>query len=144
MDLDPTYKDSFNDPLLRVTHDIPDHDKKVMEFSNGKMKEVMEEMGADIVEVDPIPEDWGHTHGVGEAGGGVIMGNDPALSAVNHYSQGREKESISVLGASSVPHRVPQRAATIGAFAYRAAEGMIQYLEEGEGLLVEPKEKSNA
>src|SRR5699024_594370 len=77
MDLDPTYKDSFNDPLLRVTYDISDHDRRVREFSNEKMKELMEEMGADIVEVSGLPEKWSHTQGYGEAGGGVIMGDDP-------------------------------------------------------------------
>ncbi len=106
------------------------------------MKEVMEEMGADIIDVDPIPEEWGHTQGFGEAGGGVIMGDDPELSAVNNYSQVWEMDNLFVIGASSLPHKIPQQTATIGAFAYRASEGMIRYLEGDEGLPVEPKEKS--
>lgn len=141
MDLDPTYKDSFNDPLLRLTYQVPEHDRKVREFSNEKMKEVMEEMGADIVETDgELSEEWGHTHGFGEAAGGVIMGEDPKQSAVNNYSQVWEMDNLFVIGASCLPHKIPQQTATIGAFAYRAAEGMIKYLEDGAGLLVEPKE----
>ncbi len=112
------------------------------EFGKEKMKEVMEEMGADIIDVDPIPEEWGHTQGFGEAGGGVIMGDDPELSAVNNYSQVWEMDNLFVIGASSLPHKIPQQTATIGAFAYRASEGMIRYLEGDEGLPVEPKEKS--
>jgi len=144
MDLDPTYKDSFNDPLLRVTYDISDHDRRVREFSNEKMKELMEEMGADIVEVSGLPEKWSHTQGYGEAGGGVIMGDDPETSAINNYSQVWDMDNLFVIGASALPHKIPQQTATIGAFAYRASEGMIEYLENGGGLLVEAKEKSNA
>src|SRR5690625_6633738 len=96
------------------------------------MKEVMEEMGADIVDVDPIPEEWSHIHGYGEAGGGVIMGDDPELSAVNNYSQVWEMENLFVIGASSLPHKIPQQTTTDEASAYRAAQGMIQYLRSEE------------
>lgn len=144
MDLDPKYKDSFNDPLLRVTHTITDHDKKVSEFAIDKMAEVMEEMGADIVDKGGIAEEWGHKHGYGEAAGGVIMGDDPEMSAVNNYSQVWEMANLFVIGASALPHKIPQQTATIGAFAYRAAEGMIKILNEGAELLVEAKIKSEA
>src|SRR5690625_5134533 len=144
MDLDPTYKDSFNDPLLRVTFQITDHDKKVTEFGNEKMVEIMEEMGADIVEAGPVLEEWSHTHGYGEAAGGVIMGEDPEISAVNNYSQSWEVDNLFVIGASALPHKIPQQTATLGAFAYRAAEGMIKYLKDGSGLLVEPKTTSKS
>src|SRR5690625_7696698 len=82
MGLERTYKDIFGDPLLRVTNRIPEHDVKMTEFGKEKMQELMEEMGADIVETGgsaqyagDSPEDqWDHTQGFGEAGGGVIMG----------------------------------------------------------------------
>ncbi len=139
MDLDPTYKDSFNDPLLRVTYDITEQDKKTTEFGIKKMKELMEEMGADIVETSSIAETWGHKHGYGEAAGGVIMGEDPETSAVNNYCQSWEVDNLFVIGASALPHKIPQQTATIGAFAYRAAEGMKEILENGAKLLVDAK-----
>src|SRR5699024_5322270 len=139
MDLDPTYKDSFNDPLLRVTYRITDHDKKVTEFGNKKMVELMEEMGADIVEAGGIAEEWGHKHGFGEAAGGVIMGEDPEISAVNNYSQVWEMDNLFVIDASTLQHKIHQQADTICPFAYRAAERMLKYLKDGECLLVDPK-----
>lgn len=45
MDLDPTYKDMFGDPLLRVTNQVTDHDRRLEEFGG-------EKMGADIVETE--------------------------------------------------------------------------------------------
>lgn len=143
MDLDPTYKDSFGDPLLRVTMTISDHEKNLRKFGNEKMSEVMEEMGADIIDTEEIPDDWDFNQGGGEAGGGVIMGDDPEISAVNNYCQVWDVDNLFVIGASALPQKIPQQTATVGAFAYRASEGIIKYLEDGEGLLVEPKEKSS-
>lgn len=47
-------------------------------------------------------------------------------------------ENLFVIGASALPQKIQQQTATVGAFAYRAAEGIEKYLEEG-GLLVEAK-----
>ncbi len=141
MDLDPTYKDMFGDPLLRVTNQVTDHDRRLEEFGAEKMGELMKEMGADIVETSDITDVWSHEQGFGEAGGGVIMGDDPEISAVNNYSQVWDMENLFVIGASALPQKIQQQTATVGAFAYRAAEGIEKYLEDGE-LLVEAK-KSN-
>lgn len=139
MDLDPTYKDSFGDPLLRVTMTLTDHEKELRKFGREKLAEVMEEMGADIVEVDDIPEDWNYTQGGGEAGGGVLMGDDPSISAVNNYFQSWDMENLFVVGASALPQKIPQQTATVGAFSYRASEGIDKYMTGDGGLLVEPK-----
>lgn len=142
MDLDPTYKDIFNDPLLRVTNRITEQDINFAEFGKGKMIELMEEMGADIIDTSDIPEEWSHTQGYGEAGGGVIMGDDPEISAVNNYSQVWDMENLFVIGASALPQKIQQQTATVGAFAYRAAEGIEKYLNDGGGMLAEAKTNS--
>lgn len=138
-DLDPKYTDMFNDPLLRITHSVTDQDKKYAEYFNDRAEEIMKEMGADIVEKASPPEAWSHTQGYGETSGGVIMGDDPETSAVNNYSQVWDMENLFVIGASALPHKIPQQTGTIGALAYRAAEGIDKYLSEGSGLLVEKK-----
>lgn len=46
-------------------------------------------------------------------------------------------ENLFVIGASALPHKIPQQTGTVGALAYRAAEGIDRYLSEGSGLLVE-------
>ena len=52
-------------------------------------------------------------------------------------------ENLFVVGASSFPHFSSYNpTGTLGALAYRAAEGMIEYLENRGGLLVEPNQRS--
>ena len=142
MDLDPNYTDMFNDPLLRITHSVTEQDKKFSEYFSARAEEIMKEMGADIIEKGNPPQEWRHTQGYGETSGGVIMGDDPKTSAVNNYSQVWDMDNLFVIGASALPHKIPQQTGTLGALAYRAAEGIDKYLSDGSGLLVE--KKSNA
>lgn len=137
MDLDPTYTDMFNDPLLRITHSVTEQDQKYSEYFSARAEEIMKEMGADIIEKGTPPQEWRYTQGYGETSGGVIMGDNPETSAVNNYSQVWDMENLFVIGASSMPHKIPQQTGTLGALAYRAAEGIDKYLSEGGGLLVE-------
>lgn len=138
LDLDPTYKDDFNDPLIRVTNQYTDQDRNIAKFGIEKCKEIMEEMGADIVDVDEIPEEFDHIYQGGHYAGGVIMGDNPDTSAVNNYLQMWDMENLFVVGGSAFPqfaghHPTP----TIGALAYRAAEGIEKYLDNGGGLLAQ-------
>ena len=145
LDLDPTYKDEYGDPLLRATYKFGSNERPIAEFGVEKCVEIMEEMGADIVEADEIPDEFDHVFSGGHYTGGVGMGADPETSAVNSYLQMWDVDNLFVVGGSAFPqfgghHPTP----TIGALAYRAAEGVERYLEE-EGQLVEPEtESSNA
>lgn len=147
MDLDPTYKDIFGDPLLRVTYKFHDQDRNIVRYAHQRAKEILEEMGADYITVPEITEEteFGHNSLGDHTAGGVIMGDNPDTSAVNNYSQLWDMENVFVIGASSFPHNSSSNPTnTVGALAYRATEGMIKYLENDGGLLVEPvKEKSN-
>lgn len=143
LDLDPTYKDEFGDPLLRVTNRLTDQDKNIAKFGIEKCTEIMEEMGADIIDPGEVPDEFDHIYSGGHYAGGVIMGVDPETSAVNNYLQMWDMENLFVVGGSAFPqfgshHPTP----TIGALAYRAAEGIEKYLADGGGLLAEAK-KSN-
>src|SRR5699024_4340255 len=143
--LDPNYTDAFGDPLLRVTRTYTDQDRKLAEFGIEKCKELLTEMGANDIKVSDLPEDFNHAYLSGHFAGGVIMGESPEVSAVNNYSQMWNMENLFVVGGSSFPHfSCYNPTETIGALAYRAAEGMIEYLENDGGLLVEPTEKSEA
>src|SRR5690625_5800646 len=86
LDLDPMYKDTFGDPLIRMTYDFRDQDRELAKFTSTKAKEIMEEMGADHIdameELGPYDiRTYQSTHNTG----GVIMGADPDTSAVNNY-----------------------------------------------------------
>ncbi len=140
LDLDPTYKDAFGDPLLRITYDLTDQDKNVAKFGIKKCAEVLEKMGADIIDEDEVPEEFDHYYSGQHYAGGVIMGENPETSAVNTYLQMWDAENLFVVGASAFPHFGPRHpTATVGALAYRAAEGIEKYFKEG-GLLVKPKD----
>ncbi len=142
LDLDPTYKDDFGDPLIRVTNKYTEQDRNIAKFGIEKCKEIMEEMGADIIDVDEIPEEFDHIYQGGHYAGGVAMGDDPDTSAVNNYLQMWEMDNLFVVGGSAFPqfgghHPTP----TIAALAYRAAEGIEKYLDE-RGPLVQAKQKN--
>lgn len=138
MDLDPTYKDFLGDPLLRVTCEYRDHDISRVRHGIQTAQKIVEKMGADVVDVDEIDDDttFNHKFYTDHFFGGVIMGDDPDNSAVNTYSQMWDMENLFVVGGSSFPHNSNYNPTlTIGAFAYRAAEGMIKYLKEGGGIV---------
>ncbi|HLR03564.1 MAG TPA: GMC family oxidoreductase [Virgibacillus sp.] len=144
MDLDPNYTDTFGDPLLRITCRFHDQDRNLVKFAHQRAKELLEEMGADHVNIPEITDEteFDKTSLTDHTGGGVIMGDDPETSAVNNYSQMWDMENLFVVGGSSFPHFSSSNPTdTIGALAYRASEGMIEYLKNGGGLLVDRKQK---
>ncbi|WP_210469905.1 GMC family oxidoreductase [Sporosarcina sp. 6E9] len=142
VDLDPTYTDSFNDPLLRITYKYTDQDRNMAKFGIEKCQEIMEEMGADIVDVDEVPDEFDHIYDGGHYAGGVIMGDDPETSAVNNYLQMWDVDNLFVVGGSAFPQFAGHHpTATIGALGYRASEGIIKYFKNG-GQLVEAEKKS--
>jgi gluconate 2-dehydrogenase alpha chain len=137
LDLDPTYKDIHGNPLVRMTFDFSESDVNRGKFLLEQTKKIMLEMGATHVSKDPQigPYDitkYQATHNTG----GVIMGADPETSAVNNYLQMWEAENVFVVGGSAYAHQSGYNATqTLGALAYRAAEGIVKYNKTG-GMLV--------
>ncbi|WP_248927057.1 GMC family oxidoreductase [Paenibacillus hamazuiensis] len=137
LDLDPTYKDAYGVPLIRLTYDFEDQDKQMAKFLGEKAGEVLKAMNPTKMEVnntvnayDIVP--YQSTHNTG----GVVMGADPATSAVNTYSQMWDAENVFVVGASSFPHNSGYNpTGTVGALAYRAAEGILKYIKQGGSLV---------
>lgn len=137
MDLDPTYKDAYGQPLLRMTYDFEDQDREMVKFMANKTEEVMQEMNPSHLEsskaisnYDIVP--YQSTHNTG----GVVMGSDPSISAVNSYLQMWDAENVFVVGASAFPHNGGYNpTGTLGALAYRASEGIVKYLQQGGSLV---------
>lgn len=136
LDLDPTYKDIYGDPLIRITFDFEEQDRQLAMFLAERCNEIMLEMGADRVEfmkeLGPYEiTTYQSTHNTG----GVIMGADPDSSALNNYLQMWDMENVFVVGASAFPHNSGYNpTGTVGALAYRAAEGVLAYSKQG-GIL---------
>lgn len=63
---------------------------------------------------------------------GIIMGADPETSAVNSYLQMWDADNVFVVGASAFPQNAGYNpTGTVGALAYRAAEGILKFVDEG-------------
>ncbi|MBD1383350.1 GMC family oxidoreductase [Metabacillus arenae] len=136
VDLDPTYKDAFGDPLPRITFDFEDQDRNMAIFLANKCADLLKNMGAD--HIDKLEElgpyeitTYQSTHNTG----GVIMGADPKTSAVNNYLQMWDMDNLFVVGASAFAHNSGYNpTGTVGALSYRAADGILKYHEKGGAL----------
>lgn len=137
LDLDPTYKDAFGDPLIRITFDFEEQDRQLARYLSDRCAEIVQEMGGKNImklkELGPYEiTTYQSTHNTG----GVIMGENPGNSAINNYMQMWDMENLFVVGASAFPHNSGYNpTGTVGALAYRAANGILEYSKKG-GLLV--------
>jgi gluconate 2-dehydrogenase alpha chain len=132
LDLDPTYSDAFGNPLLRMTFDWKDNDRALARFEGEVCERIMQEMNPTIVDArkeitssyNIVP--YQSTHNTG----GAIMGSDPGTSVVNNFLQCWDAENLFVVGASAFAHNSGYNpTGTVGALAFRAADGIKQYLE---------------
>ncbi|MGH9678791.1 MAG: GMC family oxidoreductase, partial [Candidatus Acidiferrales bacterium] len=105
-DLDPIYKDSAGDPLLRLTIDWYDNERKTAEYMTPKTVELARAMGAKTIKQFP---GYGHydvrryqsTH----VQGGTIMAASPEHGVVNSYCQHWHLPNLFVLGGSTFPNQ---------------------------------------
>jgi gluconate 2-dehydrogenase alpha chain len=137
IDLDPTYKDQFGDPLLRMTFNYKDNERNQQKYIRDITTKILEEMGADMINTPGDQGDWDTTkYQTTHNTGGVIMGADPKTSSLNNYLQMWDCENVFVPGASAFPHNSGMNpTGTVGALAYRAAEGIEKYLKTGGSLV---------
>ncbi|AGB15094.1 choline dehydrogenase-like flavoprotein [Halovivax ruber XH-70] len=138
LDLDPNYTDQYGRPLLRMTFDWHEQDRNLVEYVGPYLEEIMQEMGADTVDATTALEGsfditpYQSTHNTG----GAIMGDDPADSVVNTYLQNWDAENLFIPGASAFPHNSGYNpTGTVGALAFRAAEGIQEYLNDPRQLV---------
>lgn len=137
MTLDSSYKDVYGVPLLQLTYNFTDQDRKLHEYITKRTAEIMKDMGAKKVEAgspitnyDIVP--YQSTHNTG----GTIMGASPDNSVVNNYLQHWDAENLFVVGAGNFAHNSGYNpTATVGALAYRAAEGIVKYRKSGGSLV---------
>jgi len=126
LDLDPTYKDAFGLPLLRMTFDWHENERKLLQWTNERCLEIAHACGASSTRVRPVPNKYSivpyaSTHNVG----GVVMGMDPSTSAVNKYLQSWDVPNLFVVGGSAFPQNASHGPTeTIGMLACWAADAI--------------------
>jgi gluconate 2-dehydrogenase alpha chain len=133
LDLDPTYRDANGLPLLRMTFDWAENEKKMSAWVTEKSAEIGRAIGASKVSASPTSGKYSivpyqSTHNVG----GAVMGADPATSAVNKYLQSWDVSNVFVVGGSAFPQNSAcPPTGTIGTLACWAADNIKdQYLKK--------------
>jgi gluconate 2-dehydrogenase alpha chain len=139
LDLDPTYKDAWGQPLLRMTYDFPPNDLRMSAFATGKALEVGRAMGGQQVVGSPrkgpyTTTQYQTTHNTG----GTVMGTDRATSVVNKYLQSWDVPNLFIIGASNFPQNPAYNPTdTVGALAYFAADAIVSRYLKSPGPLVQ-------
>ena len=138
-DLDPTYRNAFGQPLMRMTFDYKDNEHKM----GGHIAQVINElaksmnptaMNAAVARTTPwsvVP--YQSTHNTG----GLIMGTNPGNSVVNKYLQSWDCHNLFIMGACVFPHNSSYNpTGPVGALAFRAADTLKnQYLKNPRALV---------
>jgi gluconate 2-dehydrogenase alpha chain len=138
LDLDPTYKDAWGQPLLRMTFDFPQNDLKMAAYVTPKAEEIGKAMGAKQVAGSPrrapyTTTQYQTTHNTG----GTVMGSDPSTSVVNRYLQSWDVPNVFVIGASAYPQNASWNPTdTLGALTYWAIDAIKNKYLKNPGHLV--------
>jgi gluconate 2-dehydrogenase alpha chain len=137
LDLDPTYTDSNGLPLLRMTFDWPENDRRMSAWVTKKAGEIAKVLGASKMVVQPTTGRYNivpyqSTHNIG----GAVMGADPATSVVNKCLQTWDVPNVFVVGGSAFPQNAANPPTeTIGALACWAADQIKdRYLDKPGAL----------
>jgi choline dehydrogenase-like flavoprotein len=116
--LDPTVKDAWGMPAMRITYkDHPD-DLAIARFLQDRSHEIVEAAGARRIWREPVAESTSTAHLLGTC----RMGNDPSTSVVDKYHRTHDVRNLFICdGSSFVTSGRGQPTLTIQALAFRAA-----------------------
>ncbi len=132
LDIDPTYRDACGLPLLRMTFDFHDNERRMSEYLTARAEAIARALAPSAVSAAArsgrysiVP--YQSTHNTG----GAVMGADPATSAVNPYLQSWDVPNVFVVGASAFPQNAGYNpTGTVGALSYRVADAIRErYLQ---------------
>lgn len=139
LDLDPNYRDAWGQPLLRITYDFHQNDRRLYRFMAERTLEIIRAMNPDRIahtaELEPYNiYSYGSTHNTG----GAIMGSDPSNSVTNKYGQVWDTPNVFVTGAALYPQNAGMNpTATLLALTYMAGDAMAErYFRNPNELLV--------
>lgn len=139
LDLDPVYKDRHGQPLLRVTFDWIENDKRSAHFMADKSVEIGHAMGAEtVVRSEPTAKPFSPMDNLSShTTGGACMGDDPKTSAVNKYLQSWDVPNTFVCGASAFANNGGYNpTGTVGAITLHAAQAIVTQYLKAPGALV--------
>ncbi|MGE7110562.1 GMC family oxidoreductase [Lysinibacillus sp. NPDC047702] len=135
--LDSTYKDAYGLPLIQLTYNFTDQDRALHKYISARAADIMKEMGAktvvpnaEITDYNIVP--YQTTHNTG----GTVMSLKPEDGVVNNYLQHWGVENLFAVSAGNFAHNGGYNpTGTLGALAYRCAEGVVKYSKSGGSLV---------
>ena len=140
LSLDPTYRDAYGQPLLRITFDWHENEFKMTQHTVGKAQRIAEVMGGAVE--NNAKQSGSHydtrvyqsTHTTG----GAIMGTDPRSSVVNRFLQCWDVHNVFVTGASAFPQNFGYNpTGLVGALTYWAARHIREQYLANPGPMVQ-------
>lgn len=141
LSLDPTYKDGFGRPLLRMNFDWHDNEIKASQYLVGKALEMSKILNPTAMAGDAKKPGehynitkYQSTHTCG----GAIMGSDPKTSALNRYLQSWDVHNVFAIGANAFPQNNGYNpTGMVGALAYWSAKAIREQYLKNPGPLVQ-------
>ena len=139
LDLDPTYRDVYGNPLLRLTCDFHDNEHKLGNYVTDRAVEIAKAMHVRTYNRNTRDghysiEPYQTTHNMG----GAIMGSSPDNSVVNRYLQSWDVPNLFVMGGGAFPQNPGYNpTGTVGALAYWAADAIKTKYLKSPGPLVQ-------
>jgi gluconate 2-dehydrogenase alpha chain len=138
LDLDPTYRDPYGRPLMRMTFNFTDNERKMSDHLTDKAAAIAQAMKPREFNAKKRTGDYSivpyqTTHNTG----GAIMGSDPKSSAVNRYLQSWDLHNLFVVGASAFPQNAGYNpTGTVAALTYWALDAIKNQYLKNPGPLV--------
>jgi gluconate 2-dehydrogenase alpha chain len=141
LDLDPTYRDPWGQPLLRVTFNWRQNELKLQRFLRDKVLDIVKELGPDsftesFLKLDSHFDSTSYisTHNVG----GAVMGDTPKDSAINRYLQSWDVHNVFVPGGNAFPQNFQANPTSlIGSMSLWSAKAITEQYVKNPGPLVD-------
>ena len=130
LDLDPAVKDPLGDPVIRITADLKENEKRVAAFAADKMMQWYKAAGAIAVETTDVGTMGVTTH----AYGGTRMGDNPQTNVVDRWGFSHEAPNLGMIGASVMGTSGSRNPTlTIQALAWRTAQHLAESWKDRTG-----------
>ena len=131
LDLEPRHRDrsGLGLPLIRITCDLRENERRLAEWTEGKAEEILRAMGATKTWRGPRFRGVCSSHDLG----GCRMGEDPATSVVDPDLRVHDTPGLYVFSGAVFP-TCPgvNPTLTMWALCYRAAERLVERLRRGD------------
>ena len=138
-DLDPTYRNAFGQPLMRMTFDYKENEHKLSRHAAQVINDIAKSMNPTrLNEANARTGPWSvvpyqSTHNTG----GTIMGTNPINSAVNKYLQSWDCHNLFTIGANVFAHNATYNpTGPVGALAYWTADAIKNRYVRNPGPMV--------